>query len=176
MADPILDLAKPPVAEWQHDSWTTYEEYKNVHAQRVSTLSGYIVAERLSWDGVTSHGRLVEVHIHGRFECVEGVEINVDKLLAVSRGRGPQRVQGKSYRYWAWQKDGLSEVDLIGYDCSPHFEGPHTPDGLDCLHRHTFHPLTGKETIEKIPLDELPNLHSLIPYAVELGRIRRQWR
>jgi hypothetical protein len=157
MADQLPRPETVGGAVWAHD-WHPYQSYLTVHDRYINNLfnEGIIVENYLVFDEIRENGKLIEVNVRGRIECVYGLCISVDKWLEVDQ---EQNVRGYSYSYHAWLVEADQEV--IRYDSAY---------GLNELHCHLFDPSTKRESIQPCPIDRLPTMDAFIRIAVKLVR------
>jgi hypothetical protein len=124
---------------------------------------GLIIRNRLRFIELRGDDESLEsVQICGPIECISGIMVIVNKWLSTRRGTNNRpEVKGCSYSYHAYIHTQDNRPPIIRYD-SAHWQGQ--------LHRHTFDPLSGRETIDDITLEELPSLGDFIRQAVSLRR------
>ena len=158
MVDPIPRPDTAGGAVWSHD-WHPYEDYLTVHHRYMTNLinEGLVIRDDLTFHETKDRqGRLVQVNIEGRIDCVDGLAIQVDKWVEADSVRN---VRGYSYSYHAWLVE--TERLVIRYDNSHQ---------INDLHCHIPNPTSGAEAIYSVPMDSLPTLDGFIRNAIEMAR------
>ena len=147
--------------QWSHD-WHSYTDYVNVHHNYMAALLrwGAVLRDGLSFIETRDGKELLQVRIHGRIECRDGVLVVVDKYLDVRRGRQQRyEVKGVLYAYQAWFRD--SERTIIRYDTAH--------GGIADIHCHRRNPSSGRLVREDMPIATLPTLTDFIIEALALA-------
>ena len=118
---------------------------------------GLVEQDNLRFEEVRGDRRKLEsVFIRGTVNCCNGVKIQVDKELEVSRdASGHLYVRGCDYAYHAWFT--ATGQEILRYDMAHQSQ----------LHVHLIDPTTHQEQITDIDIDQLPTLGDFIRIAIK---------
>ena len=141
--------------------WLWLDRYELIHRE-VLAAHPFVVADRTRF--ITIPGSPYLIRCFGLIVCQGGVEIDVDKRLAVRSVNNRTQVRAFKYRYHARIADpkfGRSGRNVIRYD-SGH---AHTPD---VYHRHEYDPETGHDRLTTLSREEFPVLSEMVDELAEM--------
>lgn len=149
---------RPDRLRGEKHGWLWFDRYELIHRE-VLAAHPFVVADRTSFVPVA--GGPDRIRCMGLVVCRSGVEIEVDKHLAVHRVGSRTQVRGFKYRYHARIQERGSGRNVLRYD-SGH---AHTPD---VYHRHEYDPETGHDHLTTLTREEFPVLSEMVDELAEM--------
>jgi len=138
--------------------WLWFDRYELIHRE-VLAAHPFVVVDRTQFAPVAD--RPDRMRCLGLVVCRGGIEIEVDKHLAVRGFDNRVQVRGFKYRYHARIRERGSGRNVLRYD-SGH---AHTPD---VYHRHEYHPKTGHDRLTTLTREEFPVLSEIVDELAEM--------
>ncbi len=149
---------RPDRPRGEKHGWLWFDRYELIHRE-VLAAHPFVIADRTQFVPVAN--RLGRMRCMGLIACRGGIEIEVDKHLAVRSVDNRTQVRGFKYRYHARIRERGSARNALRYD-SGH---AHTPD---VYHRHEYDPETGHDRLTTMTREEFPVLREMVDELAEM--------
>ncbi len=149
---------RPDRPRGEKHGWLWFDRYELIHREVLAAHS-FVIADRTRFVPVAD--RADRMRCRGHIVCRGGIEIEVDKRLAVRSVDNRTQVRAFRYRYHARLLERGTGRNVLRYD-SGH---AHTPD---VYHRHEYDLETGHDRLTTLSREEFPVLSEMVDELAEM--------